>query len=506
MRTASEGRTFGGLGCAISGVLFRAMANFIPRFAKTKIVCTAGPACEDVDVLAALVRAGADVVRVNGAHCSQKDLKTWVGRMRRVRRETGYPAGLMVDLPGIKLRTGKFRDTDAIDLEVGSVVQVFPGTEGGSPTRIPVDPWPESKGLQKGGAVLLDDGRLRLRIERRRGDVIWARVEQGGLLQERKGVAFPGVMLPLDVPTRRDRALARAAIKAGADWLCQSFVQGPRDILRLKSLARRAGVPDMPVCAKIERADAFERLEEILVAADACIVARGDLGVDVGPENVPALQKRIIATALRVGCPVIVATEMLDSMTTRERPTRAEVSDVAGAVYEGTDAVMLSGETAVGDHPVLAVQTMNRILMSAEADPNALYAGSERLPAPEHDPDRCDQHVVHAAVTLAQETGARALVVFSRSGATILRTSKERPRALIHGFTPTDETTRRLTLAWGVAPQRLPAGRSTDELVKNVLKQLRETKHLRPGERAVLVTGGTHDPVGATTMIKLLTV
>jgi len=477
-----------------------------PRFAKTKIVATVGPACADVEVLTAMVRAGADVIRVNGAHAGEAELVTWAGRLRQVRKRTKYPVGLMVDLPGIKLRTGRFDVEEGVELESGAAVELFAGKAGGTVRRIPVHPWPKASSLKRGGTVLLDDGRLRLRIVRRRGEVLHAEVEQGGHLQRGKGVAFPGVLLPLAVPTRRDRLLARAAVAAGADWLCQSFVRGPEDIRRLKALARRAGAPDMPVCAKIERADALVNLEGILAAADASIVARGDLGVDVGPENVPALQKRIIETALRVGRPVIVATEMLDSMTTRERPTRAEVSDVAGAVYEGSDAVMLSGETAVGVHPARAVATMNRILMSCERDSHALYAGSERLSGLETSPDRTDQHVVHAAVTLAQETDARAIVVFSRSGASVLRLSKERPRALIHGFTPSDAISRRLTLAWGVAPQKLPAGRHTDALVENVLDRLRSTKHLRPGERAVLVMGGARDPIGATTMIKLLTV
>ena len=481
------------------------MPPFIQKFARTKIVCTVGPTSSDVPTLTQMVKAGADVIRVNGAHASIEDLSVWASRMRKVRKATGYPAGLMVDLPGIKIRAGRFEEGGPIALVEGERIALFPGTQGGTADRIPVHPWPDPKGLRKDGIVLLDDGRLRARILRRRGDTVEAEVEQGGLLEERKGIAFRGVSLDLQVPTRRDMVLARAAIEAGADWLCQSFVAGPEDVRRLRALTKRAGAPKIPICTKIERSECFEHLEEILVASNACMVARGDLGVDAGAENVPHLQKEIIETALRVGRPVVVATEMLDSMTVRDRPTRAEVSDVANAVFEGADGVMLSGETAVGAHPVLAVETMNRILMTSEKAPHALYAGSDQLEGPMLKPDRPDQHVVHAAVTLAERTAARAIVVFSRSGASVLRTSKERPRALIHGFTPTDDISRQLTLAWGVKPQRLPRGRSFDAFAEKVIDLLLAGNHLNRGDRAVLVMGGAKDPIGATTLIKLLT-
>jgi len=452
-----------------------------------------------------MARAGADVFRVNGAHADVEDIHTWARRVRKASRQAECPAGLMIDLPGIKMRTGRFQGQEGVTLKAGSRVELFGGRSGGSETRIPVTPWPKGGPPGKGTTVLLDDGRLRLAVLSRSGDSLRAEVEEGGLLLAGKGVAFPGAKLALDVPTRRDRLLAKAAVEVGADWLSQSFVASAADVKRLKKLTARAGAPDMPIVAKIERHEAFDDLDGILRAADAAIVARGDLGVDVGAENVPALQKRIIESARRTGRPVIVATEMLDSMTTRVRPTRAEVSDVAGAVFEGTDAVMLSGETAVGVHPVLAVQTMERVLKSTESDPHALYAGSGRLPPPLSSPDRPDQHVVHAAVMLAVETKARAIVVFSRTGASAVRLSKERPRAQIHAFTGREAVCRRLSLAWGVHPLPVPAGGSTDAVMKHVLDRLRTSKALQPGDRAVLVMGSRQDPAGATTLIKLLT-
>ncbi len=467
--------------------------------ARTRIVCTVGPASQDHDTLVGMLKAGADVFRVNGAHAAPDSIGPWVRRIRRAAREAACIPAVFVDLPGIKMRTGRFEEP--VELERGRRVALFPGKTGGSTTRIPVHPLPELASVKPGREVLLDDGRIRLRALRRKKGELVAVVEDGGLLDTGRGVAFPGSHLPTEVPTRRDRQIARAAIQAGADWLGLSFVRHPLDVGRLRALTEREGARRMPIAAKIERGDALASLDQILHRADAVMVARGDLGVDIGAERVPLVQKQIIEEALRVGRPVVVATEMLDSMQHRTRPTRAEASDVAGAVFEGADAVMLSAETAVGEHPVLAVETMERILRAAESDDHALHAV-----VPTSLPGRPDQHVVHAAVTLAEETQADAIVVFSRSGASAVRLSKERPRAPIYAFAPKDDVCRRLSLAWGVHPRRLPAGRSTDAVVEKVLERLRTDGGLAPGARAVLVMGGAKDPAGATSLIKLLSV
>lgn len=475
------------------------------RQARTKIVCTVGPACADPGVLEGMLEAGADVFRVNGAHVGPRHLAGWVRRVRRAARKAGSTAAVMVDLPGIKMRTGAFQGGTPIELTAGERVRLFAGRRGGTRRRIPVHPAPDLAQVRPGREILLDDGRLRLRALRLQGPELIAAVEDGGPLAAGKGVAFPGTHLDLPVPTRRDRSLARAAVAAGADWLALSFVREAADVKRLKDLLRRAGVGLLPVAAKIERAEALDALDSILTQADAAIVARGDLGVDAGPERVPALQKQILDAGRRRGRPVIVATEMLESMTQRRRPTRAEASDVAGAVYDGADALLLSGETAVGAHPVLVVETMDRIVRAAEADAHSPYAGSGGLPPPASRPDRPDQHVVRAAVLLAEETGARAIVVFSRTGASAVRLSKERPRAAVYAFAPRAAVCRRLSLAWGVRPRRLPGGRGTDAVVSQVLERLRREEGLAGGERAVLVMGGAQDPAGATTLVKLLT-
>lgn len=475
------------------------------NLARTSITATIGPASSSAAVLTAMAEAGADVFRINGAHVQEEDLAGWVKKVRRAGRAAGRNVAVMVDLPGIKLRTARPADGELLRLESGARVTLAGGKQGSTDKRVLVYPWPNVKGVRPDSVVLLDDGRLRLRVLRRRGDELFTEVEEGGELAPRKGVAFPGVPLDLPVPTARDRALARAAIAAGADWLALSFVGSAADLKRLRRVVRRATDAYVPVAAKIERSDAMPHLEAILESSAAVMVARGDLGVDVGGENVPVLQKVIVEAARDAGRPAIIATEMLDSMTYRARPTRAEVSDVAGAVFEGTDGVLLSGETAVGVDPAHTVATMNRILASVEADERAPYAGDPLARSPRTHPDRPDQHVVHAAVALARETRAKAIVVFTRSGASAIRLSKERPRARIHAWSPSESVCRRLAMVWGVTSQYLPAARGTDEVVERLARGLRDPMGLAAGERAVLVMGGATDPAGTTTIIKLLT-
>jgi pyruvate kinase len=451
-----------------------------------------------------MMAAGAEVFRVNGAHAGPADVARWVKTVRRAAADAFPSTSVLVDLPGTKLRTGAF-EAGPVTLRAGETARIFAGTSGGGPGRIPVHPFPSPKDVPVGAVVLLGDGEVRLAVVERRRDGLLARVVDGGEVATGKGVHLPGVGIAAPVPTDVDRDLARAAVEAGADYLGQSFVTTKEDVGRLKDLLAGVGAKAMPVVAKVESLAAVENLEGILERADAVVVARGDLGVDAGPERVPSLQKRILHAARRAGRPAVVATEMLESMTREMRPTRAEASDVAGAVFEGADAVMLSAETAVGAHPVLVVETMARILAEAEKDPDAPYAGDARLAPPESRQGRPDQHVVRAAVSLAEETGARAIVVVTRTGSSAVRLSKERPRAEVHAFAPADAVCRRLSLAWGVRARRLPGNAGTDAVARSVLATLREAGDLGPRDRAVLVMGGPGDPAGATTLIRLLT-
>lgn len=471
---------------------------------RTKILCTVGPSCADETVLAQLIAAGGDVFRVNGAHATPEELPAWVDLVRSASRRARSPASVMVDLPGTKLRTGGFKDGE-VELVQGAAVRVAPGRSGGTASFVPIRAIADLSAVKKGAEILLADGQIRLRVTSRDGKAVRTRVVDGGMITRNKGVDFPGSRLPTTVPTRRDRLLAKAAVAAGADALALSFVRQASDVVRLRRLLHNEGGADIPIVVKIEREDAVEELDSILTKASALMVARGDLGVDVGPERVPTLQKHIIETATRYGRPVIVATEMLESMINRSRPTRAEAGDVANAVFEGADGVMLSAETAIGQQPVLAVRTMARILAAAERDRHAPYAGTAGFERPASLRGRPDQHVVHSAVYLAEETKADAIVVFTRTGASAFRLSKERPRSPVYAYSPTEEVCRRLTFAWGVRPRWLPMAEGTDAVVARVSDELRRRERLPQGSRAVLVMGAQRDPAGTTTMIQLLT-
>jgi pyruvate kinase len=474
------------------------------RHVRTKILATVGPACASPEILAELIEAGADVFRINGAHVPLEEIAPWVRRIRRAARSAGRTVATLVDVPGTKIRVGRFAGGPGIDLVEGTRVRVVRGRTGGSPERIPVDPMPWLDLLERGARILLADGQIELVAQRVVDGEVEAEVVTGGRLLAGKGADFPGARLPTRVPTARDRALIEAAVAGDADAIALSFVRNGADIARARRVIERAGRPDLAVVAKIEREDALEDLDDILVRSNMAIVARGDLGVDVGPERVPSLQRRILDACRRHGRPAYVATEMLESMIERSRPTRAEASDVAGAVFDGADGVMLSAETAVGRHPALVVRTMDRILAAAEADPHAPYALEPNFEPPVASVVRRDQHVVRAAVALAASVQAAAIVVFTREGASALRMSKERARAPVLAYAPYPAVTRRLAMAWGVRPRRLPGGRTTDARIEGVTRRLREEEGLPAGAAVVLVMGGAHDPAGTTSLIKLL--
>ena len=346
-------------------------------FPRTTIVATVGPSCRDEAVLAKMVAAGAEVLRVNGAHAAPEELAGWVERVRAAGRSVGRHPALMVDLPGTKVRTGSFPRGEVM-LALGARVQLVAGGDGG-PDRIPVEPPGILRDVPIGAVVVLGDGGARLEVLAKKGEALETRVLGPGVVGKGKGVHVPGVALNAPVPTPADRVLAEAAVRAGADLVCLSFVRTQDDVQRLREHLASLGAKRMPVIAKIERLGAMEHLDAILARSDGVIVARGDLGLDAGPERMPGLQRRILAAARRQGRPVIVATEMLESMTQATRPTRAEASDVAGAVFGSADAVMLSAETAVGRHPALVVETMASILLEAEHDPDAPVFGHPSL-------------------------------------------------------------------------------------------------------------------------------
>jgi pyruvate kinase len=471
---------------------------------RTKIVCTVGPASADEDTLAAMAAAGADVFRVNGAHASEAEVVAWIERVRRATAGGVRGPAVLVDLPGTKIRLGPLAGEEPLVLAEGQTVEMCPGEGASDGRRLFVPGAHFLAAVPVGRHVLFGEGGARLEVLAVTPHGLRGRVVEGGALRARMGVHFPGVPLPTAVPTRQDRALAAAAIEAGADLLSLSFVRSADDVARLQEFRQERGARAIPVIAKIERLDALGEIDAILRRAEGLMVARGDLGVDAGPERVPGIQHRLLDAARRAGRISIVATEMLESMVVSPRPTRAEAMDVAAAVFMGADAVMLSAETAIGRHPVRVVETMARLLAAAEEDPAAPYAGAGRDVGPDTKPGRPDQHVVRAAVALARETDAEALVVYTRSGMSAVRMSKERPRARIHALSRSEAVCRRLALAWGVEAHLLPGESVSADVGASVAAWLRDVQGLAEGSRAVLVMGSAGDPAGATSVIRLL--
>lgn len=469
---------------------------------RAKIVATLGPASFAPDVLADLAAAGADVFRLNGAHTAPDRVAGLVRRIRATARRVGRDLGVLLDLPGVKVRCGAVPG-GAMTVKQGERLDLGPA-RGPLPGHVPV-PRSVFAALEPGAEVLLSDGTVVLRVVERGPRAARTRVEAGGTIRDRVGVHVRGARHPGAVLTALDVVLAKAGAVAGVDALAISFVRGPEDVRRLRRLLVAARVRMPLLVGKLERREAVQNLDATLDACDGVMVARGDLGLEYGPEEVPGLQKRILEAASRHGRFAITATQMLESMTAAARPTRAEASDVANAVFDGTDAVMLSGETAVGAHPALVVATMNRILAAAEADPHCPFAGDPRIPGPDADARRPDRLVVRAAVRLAMDARAAAVVVFTRGGQSARRLAKERPRAPIFAYAREPEVGRGLLLSWGVRPRHLPARGSTDAVLRSVMSSLKREQRLRRGDRVVLVMGGAEDPAGTTSLVKLVT-
>ena len=408
-----------------------------------KIVATLGPASDDRQTIQVLFDAGADVFRLNFSHGTHADHKRRLDLVREIERESGRPIGVLLDLQGPKLRIDTF-PTGSVDLVEGAGFRLDLDTSlPGSAERV-VLPHPEIfAALEAGTDLLLDDGRLRLRVETFGEDFAETRVVNGGRLSDRKGVNVPGVVLPLSAMTAKDRADLEYGLTLGIDWVALSFVQRAEDITEARALiGTRAGI-----VAKLEKPAAIASLEAIVAQTDAVMVARGDLGVEMPAEQVPAIQKRIVRACRQAGKPVIVATQMLESMVTAPVPTRAEASDVATAIYDGADAVMLSAESASGRYPVEAVKMMNSIIAHTESDPNYRVAidSSRAEPLP-----RAADAIGSAMRDITGLLNAAATVAYTSSGYSALRMARERPRAPVIGMTPRLATARRLALVWGV--------------------------------------------------------
>ncbi|WP_254546352.1 pyruvate kinase [Halomarina pelagica] len=455
-----------------------------------KIVCTLGPASSSREAIRDLADAGMAVARINASHGTREERAVLLDRVREVDRESDAPLASMVDLQGPEIRTAPLEES--VRLDEGSEVRFVEGEEA-SAERVGLSA--SIAAADPGDRVLVDDGRIEATVERVEGDAVVARVESGGALGGRKGVNVPGLDLDLPPVTERDRADVALAVEREVDVVAASFVRTAEDVLAVAGVVEDFG-GDVPVVAKLERSGAVEHLEGIVEAAYGVMVARGDLGVEYPMEEVPLIQKRIVRRCRETGTPVIVATEMLDSMVHARRPTRAEASDVANAVLDGTDAVMLSAETAVGDHPVRVVETMRTIVEEVEASEE--YADLREGRVPRAGATSADS-LARAARFLARDVGASAVVVASESGYTALKTAKYRPQVPVVAATPEERVRRRLALSWGVRPVHVDRVADAEAIVRQAVDAALGTGAAESGDTVVVLSGMMTDVEGTDT-------
>jgi pyruvate kinase len=471
------------------------MAKIPRRSRRTKIIATLGPASSDEAMIESLFRAGADVFRLNFSHGSHEDHAARLTAIRNVERRLGRPIGILADVQGPKLRIGRFQ---------AGRVQLNPG----KPFRLDLNPTPGDVGrvnlphpeiiaaARIGSNLLLDDGKLRLRVEKVRADHLETTVVTGGALSDRKGVNVPDV--PLDIPalTAKDRADLEFVLPLGVEYIGLSFVQRREDVEE----TRRIAAGRAWVMCKLEKPQAVENLEAIVAASDCVMVARGDLGVELPTEEVPILQKRIVALCRQLGRPVVVATQMLESMISAPAPTRAEASDVATAVYDGADAIMLSAETAAGQYPREAVMMMDRIATRVEQDSGWRMLVEARRPAPDH--NNADA-ITAAARQVAHTVGAAAIVTYSTTGSTTLRCARERAEAPVIGATSRLATARRLAVVWGVHAVETPEVHSMTEMVTRACRVAQAEGFAKSGETIVVTAGTPFGTPGATNALRI---
>ncbi|WP_254862424.1 pyruvate kinase [Halovivax gelatinilyticus] len=458
-----------------------------------KIVCTLGPASSDRETIRKLAEAGMSVARLNASHGETDDRAELIERVRAVDEARRHPIAVMLDLQGPEVRTAPLSDDRTITLETGGSVTLVEG-DTASADEIGLSTW--IGGVTRGDRVLLDDGLISLSVTDVTGETVTARVDSGGELEGRKGVNVPGVDLDLETVTESDRRELELAAEYEVDFVAASFVGSAADVYQVNEELEALGV-EIPIVSKIERADAVSNLDELVDSSQGIMVARGDLGVECPMEDVPMIQKRIIRRCRESGVPVITATEMLDSMVHSPRPTRAEASDVANAVLDGTDAVMLSAETAVGDDPVRVVETMRRIVREVERSEEYEEVVESRVPIT--GASKTDA-LARSARYLARDVGADAIVAATESGYTALKAAKYRPTIPVVGSTPHDDVRRRLALSWGVTPVYAPiSDQSADAVIERAVQSAIDAEVAESGDTVVVLCGMMTELEGANT-------
>jgi pyruvate kinase len=467
----------------------------VRRQRRTKVVATLGPASGDRAMISRLFEAGADVFRINMSHTNHDRMRELVASIRAVETEHNRPIGILVDLQGPKLRLGAFKD-GAAAIDKGQTFILDTDAAPGDEMRVQLPHAEIFAAIKPGDALLIDDGKLRLVATEVSAEQIRTRVEVGGKVSNRKGVSLPDTVIPVNALTSKDIADLEAALAAGVDWIALSFIQRPEDIAEAKKITRGRAA----VMAKIEKPQAVARLGDILELADALMVARGDLGVEMPLEKVPGVQKEMTRLCRRAGKPVVVATQMLESMIASPVPTRAEVSDVATAIFDGADAVMLSAESASGQYPVAAVSTMNRIAEEVEND--TAYLPSVHLLHTEPEATGADA-IAAAARQVAETLDLTAIVCWTSSGSTGLRVSRERPNCPIVAISPSEATGRKLSVAWGIHSIIDEDAHDQDDMVERACRIAFRERFAKAGQRVIIVAGVPLGTPGATNFMRI---
>jgi pyruvate kinase len=468
---------------------------------RTKIVCTIGPATANEEKIEQLIQAGMNVARLNFSHGTQEGHAKVIEMIRETASRLNIPVAILQDLQGPKIRVGSLQDGQPVTLLEGAAITITTREVIGTATTIPTTYKNLAHDVKPGDHILLDDGLMELRVMSFNDTDVHCVVVNGGKLKEHKGINLPGVNVSVPALTAKDSDDLRFGIQHGVDYVALSFVRRAQDVLEAKELIKQLSDENgshekTMLIAKLEKPEAIENLEKILEVVDGVMVARGDLGVEMEPEKVPLLQKRIINRCNNLGLPVITATQMLESMINNPRPTRAEVNDVANAVLDGTDAVMLSAETASGNYPIEAVKMMNRICLQAEEKHCTAHQ-------PRHQHPTQEQAVSNAARALAEEASIRAIVVFTRSGTSAQLISKDRPRTPILAYTPSEKVYNQLALWWGVWSHTIPLAGTIEELLVEVEQQLQEQYQFQSGEHVVIMGGMPIASENRTNFVKL---
>ncbi|MPY83909.1 MAG: pyruvate kinase [Actinophytocola sp.] len=462
---------------------------------RAKIVCTLGPATATAEKVGDLLRAGMNVARLNFSHGTHQDHKQVYDLVRNAAAESGAPIGILADLQGPKIRLGSFA-TGPTEWRTGDVVRITVEDVQGTHDRVSTTYTGLADDAKPGDRLLIDDGKVGLSVTRVDGPDVVCEVTEGGPVSDHKGVSLPGMDVSVPALSDKDKADLEFALQLGVDFIALSFVRSPADIDQVHQIMDRVGRGRLPVIAKLEKPEAVANLEAIVLAFDGIMVARGDLGVELALEQVPLVQKRAIQIARENAKPVIVATQMLDSMIGNPRPTRAEASDVANAVLDGADAVMLSGETSVGRYPIETVETMGRIVTAVEAESTA-------VPPLSHVPRTKRGVISYAARDIGERLNAKALVAFTQSGDTVRRLARLHTRLPLLAFTPLESVRSQLALSWGTTARIVAQVDSTDQMVRQVDQAMLAMPRYQAGDLVVVVAGSPPGTVGSTNLIRV---